>query len=201
MIPDSKPASTLILLGATGDLSQRMLIPSLFALFAEGLLPQNFRLVGAARRAMSDDEFRTFAQEAVSKYLARDRQNSARMADFLTRLHYHNADLDGPGCFGPVGALLGGTEAQDIGVFLSIAPTLFVKAVAALKQAGLAGANVRVAVADLDSDGLPRQWMSRIKRGIRTLGWRFSADRMVMDYVLKAYIPAAGGTSSEVSWF
>ena len=37
-----------------------------------------------------------------------------------------------------------------------------------------------------------------MKRAIRTLGWRFSADRMVMDYVLKAYIPAAGGTSSEV---
>ena len=34
---------------------------------------------------------------------------------------------------------------------------------------------------------------------IRTLGWRFSADRMVMDYVLKCYIPAAGGTSSDVS--
>ena len=38
-----------------------------------------------------------------------------------------------------------------------------------------------------------------MKRAIRTLGWRFSADRMVMDYVLKAYIPAAGGTSSEMN--
>ena len=40
-----------------------------------------------------------------------------------------------------------------------------------------------------------------MKRAIRTLGWRFSADRMVMDYVLKAYIPAAGGTSSDLSPF
>jgi starch phosphorylase len=47
-----------------------------------------------------------------------------------------------------------------------------------------------------DRDGLPREWIARIKRAIRTLGWRFSADRMVMDYVLKTYIPAAGGTSS-----
>ena len=47
-----------------------------------------------------------------------------------------------------------------------------------------------------DRDGLPREWIARMKRAIRTLGWRFSADRMVMDYVLKAYIPAAGGTSS-----
>jgi starch phosphorylase len=51
---------------------------------------------------------------------------------------------------------------------------------------------------DRDTDGLPRRWIGRVKRAIRTLGWRFSADRMVMDYVLKAYIPAAGGTSSEV---
>ncbi len=43
------------------------------------------------------------------------------------------------------------------------------------------------------------RWIARMKRAIRTLGWRFSADRMVMDYVLKAYIPAAGGTSSDVS--
>jgi starch phosphorylase len=50
---------------------------------------------------------------------------------------------------------------------------------------------------DRDKDGLPRQWIARVKRAIRTLGWRFSADRMVKDYVLKTYIPAAGGTSSE----
>ncbi len=49
-----------------------------------------------------------------------------------------------------------------------------------------------------DRDGLPRNWIARMKRAIRTLGWRFSADRMVMDYVLNSYIPAAGGTSCDV---
>lgn len=48
-----------------------------------------------------------------------------------------------------------------------------------------------------DHDGLPRGWIRRMKRTIRTLGWRFNADRMVMDYALKYYVPAAGGTSSE----
>ena len=52
---------------------------------------------------------------------------------------------------------------------------------------------------DRDRDGLPREWIARMKRAIRTLGWRFSADRMVMDYVLNCYIPAAGGTSCDVS--
>jgi glycogen phosphorylase len=50
-----------------------------------------------------------------------------------------------------------------------------------------------------DRDGLPRGWVKRMKRTIRTLGWRFSADRMVMDYTLKNYVPAAGGTSSDMS--
>ena len=47
-----------------------------------------------------------------------------------------------------------------------------------------------------DRDGLPRGWIKRMKRTIRTLGWRFNADRMVMDYTTKCYVPAAGGTSS-----
>jgi starch phosphorylase len=49
-----------------------------------------------------------------------------------------------------------------------------------------------------NSDGLPTGWLSRVKAAIRTLGWRFSADRMVRDYALQYYIPAAGGTSSSV---
>ncbi|HWG18515.1 MAG TPA: alpha-glucan family phosphorylase [Acidobacteriaceae bacterium] len=51
---------------------------------------------------------------------------------------------------------------------------------------------------DRDKDGLPRGWIKRMKRTIRTLGFRFSAGRMVMDYTLKCYIPAAGGTSSDI---
>ena len=49
-----------------------------------------------------------------------------------------------------------------------------------------------------DRDGLPRGWIKRMKRTIRTLDWRFSADRMVRDYVLQCYVPAAGGRSSDM---
>jgi starch phosphorylase len=49
-----------------------------------------------------------------------------------------------------------------------------------------------------DRDGLPRAWIKRMKRAIRTLGWRFNAYRMVMDYTLKCYVPAASGTSSDM---
>ena len=53
---------------------------------------------------------------------------------------------------------------------------------------------------DRSLEGLPRNWLARMKRSIRTLGWRFSADRMVMDYVQKCYLPAAGGMSSEMNF-
>ncbi len=49
-----------------------------------------------------------------------------------------------------------------------------------------------------EDDGLPNAWIARMKRSVRTLGWRFNADRMVMDYVQKAYIPAAGGLSCDM---
>ena len=49
-----------------------------------------------------------------------------------------------------------------------------------------------------DADDLPQNWIKRMKRAVRTLGWRFNADRMVMDYVNRTYIPAAGGLSCEM---
>ncbi len=52
---------------------------------------------------------------------------------------------------------------------------------------------------DRNHQGLPRTWIARMKRAIRTLGWRFNADRMVMDYVQQCYLPAAGGLSSDMT--
>ena len=49
-----------------------------------------------------------------------------------------------------------------------------------------------------DADDLPQEWIFRMKHAVRTLGWRFNADRMVMDYVNHAYVPAAGGLSCDL---
>jgi len=49
---------------------------------------------------------------------------------------------------------------------------------------------------DRDAQGIPRKWVARQKRAIRDLAWRFNADRMVMDYTLGCYMPAAGGFTS-----
>lgn len=42
--------------------------------------------------------------------------------------------------------------------------------------------------------------MAQMNRSMRTLGWRSSADRMVMDYVKNCYLPAAGGVSSDMNF-
>ena len=49
-----------------------------------------------------------------------------------------------------------------------------------------------------DDDGLPREWIQRMMHSISTLAWRFSSDRMVMDYAKHVYLPAAGGLSCEM---
>ncbi len=50
-----------------------------------------------------------------------------------------------------------------------------------------------------DASGLPRRWIARVKDSMRTLGWRFNADRMVMDYATHCYLPASGGQSCAMS--
>ena len=48
----------VVIFGASGDLTQRKLMPSLFSLACEGLLPEKFAVVGVARSELDDDGFR-----------------------------------------------------------------------------------------------------------------------------------------------
>jgi starch phosphorylase len=50
-----------------------------------------------------------------------------------------------------------------------------------------------------DKDGIPHYWIKRMKHAIQSLGWRFSADRMVRDYTERFYLPAASATSAETT--
>lgn len=134
-------ADRLILFGATGDLSQRMLLPSLCALNADGLVADNLKIIGTARSGHDDASFRAFAGEALAKYLPDDRK--AAIADFLPRLSYQTLDASKPEGFS---ALAGKTGKVDDGlaIFLSTAPSLFEATIAGLVSAGLAGDHVRI---------------------------------------------------------
>jgi starch phosphorylase len=50
-----------------------------------------------------------------------------------------------------------------------------------------------------DADGVPRDWVRRMKRAMCTLGWRFSSDRMVIDYTNCSYKPAAGISTCQMN--
>ena len=98
-------ADTLLLFGATGDLAQRMLLPSLCALDADGLLAPELEIIGTARSAMSDAEFRNFARAALEQYLPADRRGP--IAGFLNRLHYQPLDVTEPDAFKALADSLG----------------------------------------------------------------------------------------------
>jgi glucose-6-phosphate 1-dehydrogenase len=134
-------ADRLLLFGATGDLSQRMLLPSLCALAHDGLLSPKLKIVGTARSAMTDGEFRNFARAALEKYLPAGRRGG--MADFLNRLAYQALDASKTDGFDELAKKVG-TPEQGLAIFLSTAPGLFEPTIAGLKSAGLAGANVRI---------------------------------------------------------
>jgi glucose-6-phosphate 1-dehydrogenase len=85
--PSPPPPFTLVIFGASGDLTRRKLIPAVYSLFCEGLLPEAFSLVGFARRPKSDEEFR----EETRGEIAPD-----AWAEFAPRLHYHTAAYDQP---------------------------------------------------------------------------------------------------------
>src|SRR5258705_1050169 len=58
----------IVLFGATGDLARRKLLPGLFHLAKAGLLPARYRIIGSARSALTDDEFRQRAEDAVTQF-------------------------------------------------------------------------------------------------------------------------------------
>lgn len=134
-------ADRLLLFGATGDLAQRMLLPSLCALDADDLLHDDLRIVGTARSSLSDGEFRNFAREALEKYLPANRRGG--MADFLNRLSYQQLDATTLEGYGELAAKVG-NPGQGLAIFLSTAPNLFGPTITGLKHAGLDGANTRM---------------------------------------------------------
>lgn len=134
-------ADRLLLFGATGDLAQRMLLPSLFALDADGLLAPDLKIIGTARSAMSDSEYRNFARAALEKYLPSERRG--RMAGFLNRLAYQTLDATTLEGYADLAAKVG-TPARGLAIFLSTAPSLFGPTIKGLQSAGLTGENVRM---------------------------------------------------------
>ncbi len=134
-------ADKLILFGATGDLAQRMLLPSLCALHVDGLVTPDLQIIGTARSAHDDGSYRRFAGEALDKFLPENRK--AAIPAFLERLSYQAIDASQPAQFGALCEKVGGI-AGGLAIFLSTAPSLFEPTISGLELASLAGEKTRI---------------------------------------------------------
>ena len=137
--------SSLVLFGATGDLARRMLLPSLFGLDADGLLPPDLKIVGTARTALDDEQFRARALEALEQHVAGDFLDKEVAERFLKRLRYVPLDATTRDGFPQLAETVGDPE-KGVAIFLSTAPSLFEPTIAGLAEAGLACPTVRMAL-------------------------------------------------------
>lgn len=134
---------TLLLFGATGDLAKRMLLPSLYALHQDGLIAPGLRIVGTARSALSDEEYRALVSDVLEEFLPDDRKAEEKVAGFLERISYQSLDASTPDGFDDLATKLGDISG-GLAIFLSTAPSLFKPTIAGLQAAGLTGEAVRI---------------------------------------------------------
>ena len=131
--------------GATGDLARRMLLPSLYGLDADGLLPDELRIIGSARTELDDTGFRERAADALHEHLPEGFFDRSIADRFLDRLQYVPLDIEDPGAFERLAERVG-DPCDGVAIFLSTAPSLFKPVIEGLQAAGLACPTVRMAL-------------------------------------------------------
>ena len=142
----AKTFSTIILFGATGDLAHRMLFPSLYNLFVDGLLPADIRIIASGRSEFTSDAFRKDVDAALGKFLPGDRYDATKAADYLGRIDYCPVSVGDPADFEKLAAMVGDARRDGVAVYLSTPPSLFGPVVQGLGKAGLSGPDVRIAM-------------------------------------------------------
>ena len=85
--------TTIVIFGASGDLTARKLIPALYNNFKKWRLPENVKVVGFARRPYTDESFRALLREGVAKF-SMESFDATVWGKFVPRLHYFQGDLD-----------------------------------------------------------------------------------------------------------
>jgi glucose-6-phosphate 1-dehydrogenase len=134
--------TTIIIFGATGDLTARKLVPSLYRLYRKGRLPEEVRIVGTARSPLSDEEFRGRMAEGVKEFARADWQEKG-WQDFAPRVSYIAADSAKPGGLEKLRAALEHSE-KGHGLrlyYLAVAPQLYPAIATQLGESGMAEEN------------------------------------------------------------
>jgi glucose-6-phosphate 1-dehydrogenase len=132
-----KTDQVIVLFGATGDLAKRKLLPGMFHLSQVGLMPEGFRIIGAARHPISSDEFRDLARESV--------EGSGRKSDTDGALEKFTKSLSFVGVgdgFGPLGEAIEAAKKELGGdtetlIYLSLPPKAAAGTVEEIGKLGL----------------------------------------------------------------
>ncbi|HEY3197162.1 MAG TPA: glucose-6-phosphate dehydrogenase, partial [Nitrospirales bacterium] len=135
---------TLVIFGGSGDLSRRKLLPALYNLFLDGVLPDKYAVIGSGRTPLSDDDFRKVAREGVAQYSRQPLKDSA-WAKFEQQLFWVTGALNQPQSYLDLRGRLLDIEAKlnlpgNRIFYLAIPPTAIVMTVEGLWKAGLAQA-------------------------------------------------------------
>jgi glucose-6-phosphate 1-dehydrogenase len=133
-------ATTLVIFGASGDLTRRKLLPALYQLSRGERLPARFAIVGVARTPHTDDEFREEFSDAIRAASGDDAAADEVARSIGARMYYIAGDFDNPDLYTQLGERLR-TIGEDGGVlyYLAIPPAAYANVVRRLGAAGLAG--------------------------------------------------------------
>ena len=138
-------ASLLTIFGATGDLAQRMLLPSLYGLQADGFLPRPLRLLGTARSEIDGEAFRQLVAKSIEQRVPTAERNEVTLRGLLERIDYAPAAVDDTDSLGKLADAIRTQRGDGDAVYhLSTAPRFYGPICSALGVQGLAGAGTRV---------------------------------------------------------
>lgn len=137
------PPCALVIFGASGDLTKRKLVPALYHLAQQNLLPDNFAVVGTARTAMTDEDFRQKMHDAIIEFSNDKKIDDAVWQKFVAGLYYFPGEFDNPETYKHLHDALAradserGTNGNRI-FYLSTAPSVFGLIAKQLGAAGMA---------------------------------------------------------------
>jgi glucose-6-phosphate 1-dehydrogenase len=139
----SDEAFSLVIFGASGDLTQRKLIPALWTVFAARTLPEPFTIVGTGRTELSDDAFREKMRESVKEFARFKIPSDQVWQRFAANLFYIAGDPTGPEIYARLRQRLEEVERARGGpanrlYYLSTPPSLYDDITVQLGKAGLA---------------------------------------------------------------
>ena len=128
----------LVIFGATGDLSQRKLLPALYHRWLDGQIPTSSRIIGSARTDMDSNSFRSLAKKACQR-ASTGKLDAKKWAEFEMLLLYHPLDATNPDAdWGPMKSDIILQAERPCIYYLATSPRLYVSIAEALGEAGLA---------------------------------------------------------------